>query len=73
MILKDIFDRQKESLEKNNLEASGIPGWMLRAIPVLGVAAGRWDVPALLAAGAAHAATDYLDLPRWLEWIYQTT
>lgn len=38
LILKDIFDRQKESLEKNNLEASGIPGWMLRAIPVLGVA-----------------------------------
>ncbi len=42
-------------------------------IPVLGVAAGRWDVPALLAAGATHAAADYPDLPRWLEWIYQTT
>lgn len=42
-------------------------------IPVLGVAAGRWDVPALLAAGANHAAADYLDLPRWLEWIYQPT
>ena len=42
-------------------------------IPVLGVAAGRWDVPALLAAGAAHAAADFLDLPRWIEWIYSTT
>ena len=42
-------------------------------IPVLGVAAGRWDVPALLAAGAAHAAADFLDLPRWLEWIYSMT
>lgn len=42
-------------------------------IPVLGVAAGRWDVPSLLAAGATHAAADYRDLPRWLEWIYKTT
>jgi phosphoglycolate phosphatase-like HAD superfamily hydrolase len=42
-------------------------------IPVLGVAAGRWDVPALLAAGATHAAPDFTDLPRWLEWIYQPT
>ena len=42
-------------------------------IPVLGVAAGRWDVPALLAAGATHAAADFSDLPLWLKWIYQTT
>lgn len=39
-------------------------------IPVLGVAAGRWDVPALLAAGAVHAAPDFTDLPLWLDWIY---
>ena len=39
-------------------------------IPVLGVAAGRWDVPALLAAGAAHAAPDFTDLTRWRDWIY---
>lgn len=38
-------------------------------IPVLGVAAGRWDVPALLAAGATHAAPDFTDLPLWLDWI----
>lgn len=37
-IFKDLFTRQKESLKKNNLEANVIPDWMLRAIPVLGVA-----------------------------------
>ncbi len=42
-------------------------------IPVLGVAAGRWNVESLLAAGAVHAAPDYRDLPRWIEWIYSTT
>ena len=39
-------------------------------IPVLGVAAGRWNVPALLAAGATHAAPDFSDLPLWLDWIF---
>lgn len=39
-------------------------------IPVLGVAAGRWDVPALLAAGATHAAPDFSDLPLWLDWLF---
>ena len=37
-IFKDLFTRQKESLKKNNLEANVIPDWMLRAIPILGVA-----------------------------------
>ena len=39
-------------------------------IPVLGVAAGRWDADSLLAAGATHAAPDFSDLPRWLDWLF---
>ena len=42
-------------------------------IPVLGVAAGRWDVESLLAAGATHAAPDFSDLPLWLDWIFPSS
>ena len=38
LIFKDLLTRQKESLEKNNLEANVIADWMLRTIPVLGFA-----------------------------------
>ena len=38
-------------------------------IPVLGVAAGRWDADSLLAAGVTHAAPDFTDHPLWLDWI----
>ena len=36
-IFKDLLARQKETLEKNNLEAISLPNWILRAIPVLGI------------------------------------
>ncbi len=36
-IFKDLLARQKETLEKNNLEAISLPNGILSAIPVLGV------------------------------------